>query len=329
MKQQENNDIKENATMSPLSTIEGTLTPRAPFDFVKTLQFVGDFTPTEGEQTITTEAITKAVTLNGRAVAFQVRSRGSVEEPCLAYRLFSERPLSDAEHETMRDRISFFLSLDDDLQSFYAIGGTDPHFEPVIKALYGLHQPKFLTPFEIACWAVLTQRIPIAIAHRTKMELMKRWGTSITLPEGTYYAFPEPQQMTMVSLDELATMVRNGRKAEYLQAVIHFFNKVEEDYLRTGDYDEVATRIRSIRGIGEWSAFFIMIRGLGRIERTSVSGKEIIKAASYIYRQEMTLADIQHIVDGYGEHQGYWAFYVRAGVFLGYNTSVPVSRPTS
>src|SRR5947209_7047370 len=142
--------LKENATMPTLTSIEGILTPHPPFDFAKTLQFVGDFTPTEGEQTVTTDAITKAITLNGRAVAFQVRNMGSVAEPRIAYTLFTEHPLTDAEHEILRDRISFFLSLDDDLPAFYAIGRTDPHFGPVIEALYGLHQPKFLTPFEIA-----------------------------------------------------------------------------------------------------------------------------------------------------------------------------------
>jgi DNA-3-methyladenine glycosylase II len=297
--------------MLTLTTIEGTLIPCAPFDFHKTLHFVGDFTPTEGEQTVTANTITKAITLNGRAVAFQVRNVGSVEKPRVEYTLFTEHPLSDAEHEALKDRISFFLSLDDDLQAFYSIARTDPHFEPVIKALYGLHQPKFLTPFELACWSVLTQRLPITIAHRAKMALAQRWGTSITLPEATYYAFPEPQQMAIIDINELAKIVHNARKVEYLQAVIHFFNETDEQYLRTGDYSEVAASIRSIRGIGEWSTSFILARGLGRIERTSLSGQEIIKAAARIYGQEMTPSDLQNIVDRYGVDQGNWTFYAR------------------
>lgn len=300
-----------------LVTLEGTLTPCAPFDFGKTLQFVGDFTPTEGEQSVTTSSITKAITLNGRAVGFQVRNVGSVEEPLVAYTLFSEHALSEAEHEAIRDRIRFFLSLDDDLRPFYAIGRGDPYFKPVIEALYGLHQPKFLTPFEIACWSILGQRTPMAIAHRTKMGLIKRWGTSITLPDGqTYHAFPEPQHMLAVNLDELASIVRNARKVEYLHAVIQFFNEVDENYLRTADYTEVATRLRGVRGIGEWSAYFILIRGLGRNERTSVSGKEIVSAASRVYRQPLTPTEIQRLADRYGKYQGDWTFYVRVAVFL-------------
>lgn len=299
--------------MSSITTIEGTLTPHAPFSFSKTLQFVSDFTPTEGEQTVTANSITKAITLHGRAVAFHVRELGSVEEPCLAYTLFTEQPLNDTEHEALRDRISFFLSLNDDLHAFYTIGRADPSFEPLIDALYGLHQPKFLTPFEIACWSVLTQRNPITMAHRTKMALAKRWGTSIMLPDGrTYHAFPEAGQLAEVSIDELAAIVRNTRKAEYLHAVIQFFHEADEQYLRTGDYDEVAASIRSIRGIGEWSAYFILIRGLGRVERTTLSGKEILHAASKIYQREMTPAELQRIAETYGSYQGYWSFYMRA-----------------
>ena len=305
--------------MADLNTLQGTLTPRAPFDFHKTLQFVGDFTPTAGEQSVTPDTITKAITLNGRAVAFQVRNLGSVDDPRVEYTLWSAQPLSEAEHANLRERIRFFLSLDDDLQEFYRLGQDDSHFAPLIAALYGLHQPKFLTPFEIACWSVLTQRVPIAIAHRVKMALARRWGTSITLSQETYYAFPEPQQMATVKLDELGEIVHNARKLEYLQAVISFFNEADEQYLRNGDYDEVAASIRAIRGIGEWSTFFILARGLGRTERTSTSGKEILKAASSIYGQEMTPADLQHIVDRYGVEQGHWAFYVRASGLFGAN----------
>src|SRR5579883_2326697 len=95
-------------TSTNLISVEGTLTPRAPFDFAQTLQFVGDFTPTSGEQTVTEQSITKALTLNGRAVGFQVRNLGSVEAPQVAYTLFSEQPLSEVEHAAIRDRISFF-----------------------------------------------------------------------------------------------------------------------------------------------------------------------------------------------------------------------------
>ena len=298
-------------TTNYLHQVTGILTARAPFDFAKTIAFLGDFTPTAGEQALAPDSVTKAVTLHGRAIAFNVRDAGTVEDPHVAYTLYSEHPLSEIEQNAIIDRIRFFLSLNDDLQPFYAIGRTDPAFAPVIEHLYGLHQPKFLTPFEIACWAILAQRNPITIAHRTKMALVQRWGTTITLPEGPQQAFPEVEQLAAVSPDELAEVVRNPRKVEYLLSVIAFFSSVDEQFLRMGNYDKVAAQIQAIRGFGAWSSHFLLVRGLGRMERVSSVDQEISKAAARIYHQQLTASTMQQILDRYGNMQGYWAFYAR------------------
>ena len=304
------------STSTHLHTTKNTLTPYPPFDFTKTLGFLEGFGPTGGEQTFTSGSITKAVTLKGRAVAFELQNAGTIEEPQIHATLYSEQPLSKEEQAVITDRIHFFLSLDDNLRPFYRIGQADPHFAPVIERLHGLHQPKFLTPFEIACWAILGQQLPWRVAHRTKLALVERWGTSITLPGGTYSAFPEPQQLAAVDSSELMSVVRNERKVEYLQAVIQFFNEVDEQFLRSGDYDEVATQIRSIRGVGEWSCHFILVRGLGRMERVSAVDQELSKAAAKVYSngQALTRDEMQKLLDQYGTTQGYWALYLRASM---------------
>src|SRR5690349_18287266 len=102
----------------------------------------------------------------GQVVVFQVASSGSVEVPRLECELHSAQPLSPAALAAVQDRLSFFLSLDDDLRPFYALAQVDPAMAPEIQRLYGLHQVKFPTPFENAAWAVLSQRAPIAVARK-------------------------------------------------------------------------------------------------------------------------------------------------------------------
>ena len=141
----------------------GTLVPTPPFDFNKSLQFLGVFGPTKNEQTVSTHSLTKAISIDGQTVVFQLTSIGTTEKPGLAYTLFSENPITKAMENVVTERIAFFLSLKDDLQAFYLIGRNDHNFVPIIEQLYGYHQVKFLTPFENACWAVLTQRNPMKI----------------------------------------------------------------------------------------------------------------------------------------------------------------------
>jgi DNA-3-methyladenine glycosylase II len=307
------------STSANLYVFTGTLTPRPPFDFGKTLGFLRGFGPTGGEQVFASSSLTKAMTLHGRAVAFELHSTGTIEEPELVYTLHAEEALNEADGAAVADRLRFFLSLDDDLRPFYDIGSADPSFAPMIERFYGLHQPKFLTPFEIACWAILGQRQPWRVAHRTELALVERWGMSITLQGEIYRAFPEPEQLAAVDVNELASIVRNARKVEYLQEVIRFFNEVDEQFLRYGDYDEVAAKIRGIRGVGEWSSYFIMVRGLGRMERVSTVGQELAKAAAKVYNDGRLLAppEMQQLLDRYGIYQGLWALYLRAPMTSG------------
>src|SRR5690349_16344035 len=115
----------ENGSMSTrtdLHMFTGSLMPCPPFDFDKTLGFLHGFGPTGGEQALAPELLIKAVTLHRHAVVFELHSTGTIEEPQLAYTLYSEQPLSEADYFAIADRLRFFLSLDDDLRPFYDIG---------------------------------------------------------------------------------------------------------------------------------------------------------------------------------------------------------------
>jgi DNA-3-methyladenine glycosylase II len=204
------------------------------------------------------------------------------------------------------------MSIADDLESFYRIGYGDVDFAPVLQKLYGLHQVKFLTPFECACWAVLSQRYPAAAALRIKQALREKYGTSITNQSQQFWAFPEPGRIARVDEKELLPIVKNERRTSFLLAVAKAFNEMDERSLRTGKYDEVEQKLRSIDGIGEWSSRLIMLRGLGRMEKLAVE-KKLLRAASKVYGKgrEVTQNILEQIAEKYGPWKGYWAYYLR------------------
>ena len=289
----------------------GHLTPTPPFDFAKSLEFLRIFMPMQSEQALSGRSLTKAVCITGQTLAFQVTTIGTVEKPELEYSLFSDQVIASPIKSATVDRISFFLSLADELQPFYLVAGNDPHFAP-LKQLYGYHQVKFLTPFENACWAVLTQRNSMNIARKMKQVIVEKFGSSLDVDGSIYWAFPEPAQLAVVS-NELEDLIRNQQKAEYLSAVARAFTEVDEEFLRVADYDEVEEWLRKIKGIGEWSAAFILLRGLGRMERVPLTEKKLIEVVSqvYGYGEAITHKTIQSIAQRYRVWQGYWAHYLK------------------
>lgn len=299
----------------PLFT--GELTPTPPFDFSKSLQFVGEFKPTRGEQIIVNQSMTKAVMFAGQAVAFRVWASGSVDKPILHYEIYTNSASSDSLatiQAQIVDRIAFFLSLHDDLSSFYDLARNDPAFAPIVQRLYGYHQVKFLTPFENGCWAVLTQRNPIPLAAKMKRSLVERYSQSIEVQGETLWPFPSPSDMATASVDELESLIANRQKAEYLRHVITAFDGVDEQWLRHAPAADVEQWLRAIRGFGPFATAFVLLRGLGRMDTAMPSIKQFSQAVEKVYNagKALTELEINRIAAGYGPWQGYWMHYLRA-----------------
>lgn len=271
--------------------------------------------PTRQEQTISSHTLTKAISLDGQSVVFQLISIGTTENPQLEYTLFSAEPISEEIRNAVAERITFFLSLNDDLLPFYRIGREDADFAPIIELLYGYHQVKFLTPFENACWAVLTQRNPMKLAQKTKQALIEKYGNQLEVHGIVYRAFPEAIQIAVADSEEILKLIRNDRRAEYLIATAQAFSEVDDEFLKTAPDEEVEAWLRTIKGIGEWSATFIMIRGLGRMEYVPLTEARMLEVASKVYGhgKELSREDLIETAERYGPWQGYWAHYLRVG----------------
>jgi DNA-3-methyladenine glycosylase II len=298
--------------MRSLYSEEGFLSPKSPFDFSKSLDFLRAFPPMRDDQKIDELSLTRAVCIGGQTVVFDVRSTGTIKSPRLKYILSTDRSLTQGVRDAVVDRIGFFLSLIDDLEQFYRIGYGDVDFAPVLQRLYGLHQVKFLTPFEAACWAVLSQRYPAAAAQRTKQAITQKFGTSLEMNGQRYVAFPEPYRLAYVNEPNLDAIVRNQRKTQFLIGVAKAFAEKDERFLRTAKYDEVEKWLSQIQGIGEWSSKLILLRGLGRMEKIAVE-KRLLRAASKVYSRGRTLTQsvLDQMAEKYGPWKGYWAYYLR------------------
>ena len=293
-----------------LHSEEGSLRPTPPFDFAKSLDFLGMFPPMQEDQTVSEVSLTKAIPVGGRTIVFRLKPTGTIKMPALKYTLFSDHPFSHGLTDVILDRISFFLSLNDDLDQFYRIAINDPNFAPVLQKLYGLHQVKFLTPFECACWAVLSQRNQLNAARKAKQALLERFGTSLEVNGQVYRAFPEPGQLAETSNEDLKQLIRHERREDYLAHITKAFTEVDERFLRTGEYDKVEDWLKNIRGIGEFSSRLIMLRGLGRMDKLAVE-KRLIAAAGRVYGRPMKEQRLHVIAEKYGRAKGYWAYYLR------------------
>jgi DNA-3-methyladenine glycosylase II len=295
-----------------MHTDDSVLTPVAPFDFSLSLRFLEGFSPAEGEQAIADGAVTKGLRVNGRTVVFRVTAgpAATVEKPALAWRLWSQDALDPVTREAAVARIARFLSIEDDLSSLERRSREDPVFAPVASRLRGLHQVRFLTPFENLCWAVMGQRAPIPLARKAKDAFVGRYGDALSVDDVRHVAFPAAADVAGVTADELMGVVGNRRRADYLANVIEAWQGLDEPWLYSAPVEDVQAWLRSIKGVGEWSTAFVLFRGLGRHAPMPMT-PPALNAVRAAYG-DITPQQAEALADSYAPWTGYWLMYLRA-----------------
>ncbi|MEU8820819.1 hypothetical protein [Actinoplanes sp. NPDC048796] len=138
-----------------------------------------------------------------------------------------------------------FLSLDVDARGWPSVGDRDPVIAKAQKDMPGLRPCGFLSPYEAAAWAVLTQRVRRTQAARQRTALLE---------DG---AFPAPQKLRTLDLDLF------GRKTEYLHAVAEaaLDGRLDGDHLRAMDAAAAIAAVREITGLGPFGAELVVLRG--------------------------------------------------------------------
>ena len=297
-----------------VQAIEGTTVALIPFDFAKTLDFLRGFPPTLGKFLVVDDGLYWAARVTRSTILFHVRSKGPAADGVLDYTLHIGDPGGTEKIE--QDAVwwlRWLLSLDDDLGEFYGLAKSDTCFVPVVRELNGYHQVKFGSPFEAATWAIVSQRNRLSTARQIYQSFLKTLGHRICLEGRDYRAFPDPQEVAPLGEADLPSALHGLRRGEYILDAARAFASVTLDFLQRAPDAELEEWLRGIRGIGPWSARFIMLRALGRYQGLPENERGLTRAASLVYRADKTLTphDVETISNGYGRWRGYWAHYLR------------------
>ncbi|MFB6182420.1 MAG: DNA-3-methyladenine glycosylase [Candidatus Magasanikbacteria bacterium] len=275
------------------------------FDFKKSLEFIQDFTPCSNDHTV----INKENILTGGCLkqkAFWAEITESSDTLDIEYGWIDEKGKEKEVEKFVRQ----FLSIGDDLKSFYRTGENDEDFSPVLNQLEGYRQVRFPTPFVAACWAALSQRTPINMARSQKKEISEEIGEKFSKKENKISIFPSPERMED-NLDKIEKMKLRDRKVKTIKEATETFRNENLEKLGT---KALVNRLEDVWGFGEWSSEFIAIRGFGRTNLIPSKEERLKQAVAELYDLEIDTASkkqMEKLSEKYSENQGYWAHYIR------------------
>ena len=136
----------------------------------------------------------------------------------------------------------------------------DPTLAPLVKSRPGLRVPGAWDGFELAIRAVLGQQITVTAAARLAGRLVATYGDRLAEPDGDLtHVFPRPERLAPADLTALG-MPRS--RAAALSAVAAAAVADRHLFDANCELEDAVKRLRSIRGVGEWTAQYIALRQL-------------------------------------------------------------------
>lgn len=157
------------------------------------------------------------------------------------------------------ERIRRVFDLGADVAAIGAHLAQDPLLAPLIAERPGLRAPGGWDGFELAVRAVLGQQITVEAARRLAGQLVRLCGTAVPGDPSLAFAFPTAAQ---VAAADLTPMGMPGARKAALAAVAEAALADPNLFQPLASVEETVARLRTIRGVGEWTAQYIALRAV-------------------------------------------------------------------
>lgn len=159
-------------------------------------------------------------------------------------------------------RIRRIFDLGADPVAIEAHLGADPVLGPMVAARPGLRVPGAWDGFELAIRAILGQQISVVAATRLAGKLVALHGTPLAEAErsdGPTHLFPAPERL---AASDLRVLGMPGARAAALSGLGRAVVADPRLFGPSQTLEAAIERLRTLPGIGEWTAQYIAMRAL-------------------------------------------------------------------
>lgn len=204
----------------------------------------------------------RAVTLGDKAVEVAVVQAGPPQAPRLTV-VVAEPRLDAGEKNVLTSTLERLLGLQVDLTDFYAIAAKDPRLAPLARQFRGVKPPRFPTVFESLVNGIACQQLSLTVG----IVLLNRLAEQFGQPAGEAPAFPRPEDLAGQAPERLRALGFSRQKARALRelADADAEGRVDLEGIAALDDEAAKKRLLELRGVGRWTAEYVLLRGLGRI----------------------------------------------------------------
>lgn len=153
-----------------------------------------------------------------------------------------------------------------DLGRFYSFASRDTRLSGLSERFRGLKPPRFPSVFEALVNGIACQQLSLAVGITLLNHLAEAYGRSFGPRGEKQYAFPGAEDLAAATGSDLRQLGFSSNKGraliELATAIADGHRNVEQ--LTSAEDEKATARLMEIRGVGRWTAEYVLLRGFGR-----------------------------------------------------------------
>ena len=150
----------------------------------------------------------------------------------------------------------------------YRTASGDARLAPLARTFLGVKPPRFPTVFEAVVNAFACQQLSLEVGLELLNRLAALCGSRAGTPGDARFAFPTAQEMARLAPEKYQAIGFSRQKTNALLSLARAVTREGLDLETLAHEDDAAIRRRllELRGVGRWSAEYVLLRGLGRLD---------------------------------------------------------------
>jgi DNA-3-methyladenine glycosylase II len=235
------------------------LFPPAEFSFKECLVFL-ERSDQEVLHQVKDEFLYKLIKEDGHRILLKMKAT--------PHSIIVEFPISKP-HPRLREKAAAFimewLDINRELKDFYQMAESDEILQKISQKHFGLRIIGIPDLFEAMTWAVIGQQINLTFAYTLKKRFVEQYGECIDFEGRTYWLYPEPAGIAEIDVEDLRKLQFTNRKAEYIIGIAKLMKAgliTKNNLLQGDDYPQLKETLKKVRGIGDWTADYVMMKCL-------------------------------------------------------------------
>jgi 3-methyladenine DNA glycosylase/8-oxoguanine DNA glycosylase len=200
------------------------------------------------------------------------------------------------------------LSIDVAGSAFPDVGARDPVVGALQRRHPGLRPVAFYSPYEAACYAILSHRVRMTQAAAIKHQLAVRLGDTVDVHGQPLPTFPAPAVLLAQPHVPMVSELKSDRLKAVAKAALE--GRLDAEELRSLPVQEALTRLKELPGIGNFSAELVLLRGAAHPDAFPEAEERLHEEMRHAY-QATTKSDLIAIAETWAPYRTWVALLMR------------------